>query len=62
MGVVRPWTGGVSGALRASEYIEEFAAAGFRHASVDVTRREDIQAIADMAEAAELPAAGTWRH
>ncbi len=57
-GVVRLWTGCVSGALRDSEYVEKLTAAGFTGAGVEVTRhytREDLQVMADEIDAAELP-------
>jgi arsenite methyltransferase len=57
-GVVRLWTGCISGALRDSEYVDKLTAAGFRDAGVEVTRHytsEDLEAMAEVTDAAELP-------
>jgi hypothetical protein len=57
-GVVRLWTGCISGALRDSEYVEKLTAAGFRDAGVQVTRhytRADIEAMAEATDAADMP-------
>jgi SAM-dependent methyltransferase len=57
-GVVRLWTGCISGALQDTEYVEKLTAAGFGDAGVAVTRhytREDLQAMAEVTDAAELP-------
>ncbi len=57
-GVVRLWTGCISGALRDGEYVDKLTAAGFSGAGVEVTRhytREDIEAMAQVTDAAEMP-------
>jgi SAM-dependent methyltransferase len=57
-GVVRLWTGCISGALRDDEYVDKLTAAGFAEASVQVTRtygRDDLESMAEVAEVA-LPA------
>jgi SAM-dependent methyltransferase len=57
-GVVRLWTGCISGALRDGEYVDKLTAAGFSGAGVEVTRhytREDIEAMAEVTDAAEMP-------
>ena len=57
-GVVRLWTGCISGALRAEEFLAKLAAAGFEDASVEVTRRytrDDLEAMAEVTDIAELP-------
>lgn len=57
-GVVRLWTGCISGALRDEEFVAKLAAAGFEDASVEVTRRytrDDLEAMAEVTDIAELP-------
>ena len=57
-GVVRLWTGCISGALRDHEFVEKLTAAGFEDASVEVTReysRDDLEAMAEVTDVAELP-------
>jgi SAM-dependent methyltransferase len=57
-GVVRLWTGCISGALRDEEFLAKLAAAGFEDASVEVTRRYtrgDLEAMAEVTDIAELP-------
>lgn len=57
-GVVRLWTGCISGALRDEEFLAKLAAAGFEDASVEVTRRytrDDLEAMAEVTDIAELP-------
>lgn len=57
-GVVRLWTGCISGALRADEYVAKLTAAGFEDASVQVTRhygRDELESMAELTDAAELP-------
>ena len=57
-GVVRLWTGCISGALRDEEYVEKLTAAGFDDAAVEVTRgytRDDLEAMAEVTDVAELP-------
>jgi SAM-dependent methyltransferase len=57
-GVVRLWTGCISGALRDSEFVAKLRAAGFEDASVEVTRRytrDDLEAMAEVTDVAELP-------
>ena len=57
-GVVRLWTGCISGALHEDEFVDKLGAAGFEDASVEVTRRytrEDLEAMAEVTDAAELP-------
>ena len=57
-GVVRLWTGCISGALGASEYVDKLAAAGFADAAVEVTRnysRDDLHLMAEVTDVAELP-------
>ncbi|GAA4413386.1 arsenite methyltransferase [Fodinibacter luteus] len=57
-GVVRLWTGCISGALRDDEYVDRLAAAGFEDAAVEVTReysRVDLESMAEVTDAAELP-------
>ena len=57
-GVVRLWTGCISGALRDDEYVEKLTAAGFQDAEVEVTRhytRDDLEAMAEVTDVAELP-------
>ena len=52
-GVVRLWTGCISGALRDDEYVDRLTAAGFADASVEVTRRytrDDLESMAEVAE------------
>ena len=52
-GVVRLWTGCISGALRDDEYVDRLTAAGFTDASVEVTRRytrDDLESMAEVAE------------
>ena len=58
-GVVRLWTGCISGALRDEEFVTKLAAAGFEDASVEVTRRytrDDLESMAEVTDIAELPA------
>jgi len=58
-GVVRLWTGCISGALHDSEFVAKLSAAGFEDASVEVTRRytrDDLEAMAEVTDVAELPA------
>jgi SAM-dependent methyltransferase len=57
-GVVRLWTGCISGALRDSEFVAKLRAAGFEDASIEVTRRytrDDLEAMAEVTDVAELP-------
>ena len=57
-GVVRLWTGCISGALRDAEYLEKLTAAGFHDAGVEVTRaytRDDLEAMAEVTDVADLP-------
>jgi SAM-dependent methyltransferase len=57
-GVVRLWTGCISGALHDGEFIGKLTAAGFEDATVEVTRRytrDDLEAMAEVTDAAELP-------
>ena len=57
-GVVRLWTGCISGALQADEFVEKLTAAGFADAGVEVTRqytRDDLEAMAELTDVAELP-------
>lgn len=57
-GVVRLWTGCISGALRDEEFVDKLAAAGFEDASVEVTRRytrHDLESMAEFTDVAELP-------
>jgi arsenite methyltransferase len=52
-GVVRLWTGCISGALRDDEYVDRLTAAGFADASVEVTRRytrDDLESMAEVSE------------
>lgn len=54
-GVVRLWTGCISGALRDDEYVDRLTAAGFADASVEVTRRysrDDLESMAEVSEVA----------
>jgi SAM-dependent methyltransferase len=57
-GVVRLWTGCISGALRDDEYVAKLTAAGFADAGVEVTRhysRDDLEVMAEVTDVAELP-------
>ncbi len=57
-GVVRLWTGCISGALRDEEFVATLAAAGFEDVSVEVTRRytrDDLESMAEVTDIAELP-------
>src|SRR6476661_7831705 len=57
-GVVRLWTGCISGALRDEEYVDRLTAAGFADAAVEVTRgydRDDLWGMAEVTDATELP-------
>ena len=57
-GVVRLWTGCISGALRDEEFVAKLAAAGFEDVSVEVTRRytrDDLESMAEVTDIAELP-------
>ena len=57
-GVVRLWTGCISGALQDDEFVEKLTAAGFVDAGVEVTRqytRDDLEAMAELTDVAELP-------
>jgi SAM-dependent methyltransferase len=57
-GVVRLWTGCISGALADGEYLDKLAAAGFEDAAVEVTRgytRDDLEGMAEVTDAAQLP-------
>ena len=57
-GVVRLWTGCISGALTDAEYLDKLAAAGFEDAAVEVTRgyaRDDLAGMAEVTDAAQLP-------
>jgi arsenite methyltransferase len=57
-GVVRLWTGCISGALQDSEFVAKLSAAGFQDPSVEVTRRytrDDLEAMAEVTDVAELP-------
>jgi arsenite methyltransferase len=53
-GVVRLWTGCISGALRDEEYVDRLTAAGFADASVEVTRRYSRGDLESMAEVSEV--------
>jgi SAM-dependent methyltransferase len=53
-GVVRLWTGCISGALRDTEYVEKLTAAGFVDAAVEVTRGYDRTDLESMAEVSEV--------
>ena len=56
--VVRLWTGCISGALGAGEFIDKLTAAGFEDAAVEVTRqytRDDLESMAEVTDVAELP-------
>jgi arsenite methyltransferase len=56
--VVRLWTGCISGALGAQEFVDKLTAAGFEDAGVEVTRdytRDDLQSMAEVTDVAELP-------
>ena len=53
-GVVRLWTGCISGALRDSEYVEKLTAAGFVDAAVEVTRDYDRTDLESMGEVSEV--------
>jgi SAM-dependent methyltransferase len=57
-GVVRLWTGCISGALRDEEFVDKLTAAGFQDAGVEVTRaytREDLESMAEVTDVAEMP-------
>jgi SAM-dependent methyltransferase len=57
-GVVRLWTGCISGALRDDEYVAKLTAAGFADAGDEVTRhysRDDLEVMAEVTDVAELP-------
>jgi len=57
-GVMRLWTGCITGALRDDEFVAKLTAAGFEDASVEITRRytrEDLESMAEVADVAELP-------
>ena len=57
-GVVRLWTGCISGALRDDEFVAKLTAAGFEDASVEVTRhysRGDLESMAEVTDVSELP-------
>ena len=57
-GVVRLWTGCISGALRSEEFVDKLTAAGFEDAEVEVTRgytRDDLTGMAEVTDAVELP-------
>jgi arsenite methyltransferase len=57
-GVVALWTGCISGALLATDYVARLEAAGFGSASVEVTRRYDrgdLEAMAAQLDPAQLP-------
>lgn len=57
-GVVRLWTGCISGALGDGEFVDRLTAAGFEDASVEITRRysrEDLESMAEVTDVAELP-------
>jgi arsenite methyltransferase len=57
-GVVRLWTGCISGALGHEDFVDKLAAAGFQDASVEVTRRytrADLESMAEVTDVAELP-------
>ncbi|HSP60081.1 MAG TPA: methyltransferase domain-containing protein, partial [Ornithinimicrobium sp.] len=57
--VVALWTGCISGALHADEYVQILTAAGFADVGVEITRRysrAELVELADQVDPSELPA------